>query len=59
MKRSSGLPPLGLRTVAGKVVNESYGAGKQQHTFTVSNVYLSEILKLVRIEEANLDVHVW
>jgi len=27
---------LGNRTVAGRVVKESYGAAKQQHTFTVS-----------------------
>lgn len=27
---------LGKRTVAGRVVKESYGAAKQQHTFTVS-----------------------
>ena len=26
---------LGSRTVAGRVVKESYGAAKQQHTFTV------------------------
>lgn len=26
---------LGKRTVAGRVVKESYGAAKQQHTFTV------------------------
>jgi hypothetical protein len=26
----------GSRTVAGRVVKESYGAAKQQHTFTVS-----------------------
>ncbi|GLJ48361.1 hypothetical protein SUGI_1020980 [Cryptomeria japonica] len=27
--------PIGRRTIAGKVVKESYGAAKQQHTFTV------------------------
>lgn len=27
---------LGNRTIAGRVVKESYGAAKQQHTFTVS-----------------------
>lgn len=32
-------PTLGMRWVAGRVVNESYGAGKQQHTFTVSGVW--------------------
>lgn len=26
---------LGKRTIAGRVVKESYGAAKQQHTFTV------------------------
>lgn len=26
---------LGKRTVAGRIVKESYGAAKQQHTFTV------------------------
>jgi len=29
-------PPIGTRMVAGKIVQESYGAAKQQHTFTVS-----------------------
>lgn len=33
--RSSALPPLGKRVVAGRIVKESYGAEKQQHTFTV------------------------
>ncbi|XP_010558335.1 PREDICTED: zinc finger CCCH domain-containing protein 62 [Tarenaya hassleriana] len=33
MKRSGNL--LGTRTVAGKVVKESYGSAKQQHTFTI------------------------
>ena len=26
---------LGKRTIAGRIVKESYGAAKQQHTFTV------------------------
>lgn len=26
---------VGKRTIAGKIVKESYGAAKQQHTFTV------------------------
>ncbi|GAU33021.1 hypothetical protein TSUD_358880, partial [Trifolium subterraneum] len=33
--RSGGGPPCGKRTVAGRIVKESYGAAKQQHTFTV------------------------
>lgn len=33
---------LGRRTVAGRVVKESYGSAKQQHTFTVS---LSSLVK--------------
>ncbi|GAB2222202.1 hypothetical protein Droror1_Dr00013407 [Drosera rotundifolia] len=28
-------PPCGKRTVAGRIVKESYGAAKQQHTFTI------------------------
>ncbi|KAL6585221.1 hypothetical protein OROMI_004510 [Orobanche minor] len=34
--RSANGPPCGTRFVAGRIVNESYGAAKQQHTFTVS-----------------------
>ncbi|XP_058088858.1 zinc finger CCCH domain-containing protein 62-like isoform X2 [Magnolia sinica] len=30
-----GSNPIGKRTIAGRVVKESYGAAKQQHTFTV------------------------
>lgn len=33
--RSASGPPLGTRTVAGRVVKESYGSAKQQHTFTI------------------------
>ncbi|XP_045790249.1 zinc finger CCCH domain-containing protein 62-like [Trifolium pratense] len=33
--RSGGGPPCGKRTVAGRIVKESYGAAKQQHTFTI------------------------
>lgn len=33
--RSSVGPPCGTRVVAGRIVNESYGAAKQQHTFTI------------------------
>ncbi|KDO39177.1 hypothetical protein CISIN_1g0392731mg, partial [Citrus sinensis] len=28
-------PPCGKRIVAGRIVKESYGAAKQQHTFTI------------------------
>ncbi|KAM7471888.1 hypothetical protein LguiA_010071 [Lonicera macranthoides] len=34
--RSATGPPCGTRVVAGRIVKESYGAAKQQHTFTVS-----------------------
>lgn len=34
-RRCASGPPLGQRWVAGKVVNESYGTEKQQHTFTI------------------------
>lgn len=37
-RRCASGPPLGQRWVAGKVVNESYGTEKQQHTFTVSDL---------------------
>ncbi|KAI7726819.1 hypothetical protein M8C21_019516, partial [Ambrosia artemisiifolia] len=33
--RSATGPPCGQRTVAGIIVKESYGAAKQQHTFTI------------------------
>ncbi|KAJ8755833.1 hypothetical protein K2173_024378 [Erythroxylum novogranatense] len=33
--RSAGGPPCGKRLVAGRIVKESYGAAKQQHTFTI------------------------
>ncbi|CAM8946616.1 unnamed protein product [Rhodiola kirilowii] len=28
-------PPIGSRVIAGRIVKESYGAAKQQHTFTI------------------------
>uniref|UniRef100_A0A2N9HXF5 C3H1-type domain-containing protein n=1 Tax=Fagus sylvatica TaxID=28930 RepID=A0A2N9HXF5_FAGSY len=34
--RSASGPPCGKRIVAGRIVKESYGAAKQQHTFTFS-----------------------
>ncbi|XP_021714268.1 zinc finger CCCH domain-containing protein 62-like isoform X2 [Chenopodium quinoa] len=37
---------LGKRTVAGRVVKESYGAAKQQHTFTVEVLWSKGIKKL-------------
>ncbi|XP_054823995.1 uncharacterized protein LOC129321992 isoform X2 [Prosopis cineraria] len=37
---------LGKRTVAGRVVKESYGATKQQHTFTVEVIWSSGVKKL-------------
>ena len=33
--RSASGPPCGTRIIAGHIVKESYGAAKQQHTFTV------------------------
>ncbi|XP_072991630.1 uncharacterized protein [Typha latifolia] len=33
--RSATGPPCGTRIVAGRIVKESYGAAKQQHTFTI------------------------
>lgn len=38
---------FGKRTVAGRIVKESYGAAKQQHTFTVrmSRIPVSVSLK--------------
>ncbi|KAJ4767711.1 Zinc finger CCCH domain-containing protein 62 [Rhynchospora pubera] len=33
--RSATGPPIGKRTVAGRIVHESYGEAKQQHTFTI------------------------
>ncbi|KAK7406576.1 hypothetical protein VNO78_08204 [Psophocarpus tetragonolobus] len=37
---------LGNRTVAGRIVKESYGAAKQQHTFTVEVFWSSGVRKL-------------
>jgi hypothetical protein len=39
VSRSAAGPPLGKRMVAGRVVSDSYGATKQQHTFTVSSAF--------------------
>ncbi|KAJ4839584.1 hypothetical protein Tsubulata_020222 [Turnera subulata] len=35
VSRSASAPSCGTRTVAGRIVKESYGAAKQQHTFTI------------------------
>ncbi|KAG9443665.1 hypothetical protein H6P81_015005 [Aristolochia fimbriata] len=35
VSRSATAPSCGKRTVAGRIVKESYGAAKQQHTFTI------------------------
>lgn len=39
ISRSANGGPCGTRVVAGRILKESYGAAKQQHTFTVSNNY--------------------
>ncbi|KAL4196585.1 hypothetical protein AMTRI_Chr04g246880 [Amborella trichopoda] len=38
--------PIGHRTVAGRVVKESYGAHKQQHTFTVEVLWSTGLKRL-------------
>ncbi|CAA3011346.1 Hypothetical predicted protein [Olea europaea subsp. europaea] len=38
--------PLGRRTVVGRIVNENYGAAKQQHTFTVEVLWSKGAKKL-------------
>ncbi|KAL5992684.1 hypothetical protein ACLOJK_013603 [Asimina triloba] len=38
--------PIGKRTIAGRVVKESYGAAKQQHTFTVEILWCKGVKKL-------------
>ncbi|KAK3022134.1 hypothetical protein RJ639_045273, partial [Escallonia herrerae] len=43
--RSASGPPCGTRIVAGRIVKESYGAAKQQHTFTI---YLFPALVLAK-----------
>ncbi|XP_061352789.1 zinc finger CCCH domain-containing protein 62-like [Gastrolobium bilobum] len=35
VSRSASGPPCGKRIVAGRIVKESYGSAKQQHTFTI------------------------
>eukprot|EP00262_Sarcandra_glabra_P008342 TRINITY_DN21790_c0_g1_i1.p1 TRINITY_DN21790_c0_g1~~TRINITY_DN21790_c0_g1_i1.p1 ORF type:complete len:489 (+),score=56.37 TRINITY_DN21790_c0_g1_i1:39-1505(+) len=44
--RGGGANPIGKRTIAGRVVKESYGAAKQQHTFTVEILWSKGIKKL-------------
>lgn len=41
--RSASGPPCGKRIVAGRIVKESYGAAKQQHTFTVRKILGSSL----------------
>jgi hypothetical protein len=41
--RSSGGPSIGTRIVAGRIIKESYGAAKQQHTFTVRAKIIAEV----------------
>ncbi|CAO2827972.1 unnamed protein product [Amaranthus hypochondriacus] len=38
---------LGKRTIAGRIVKESYGAAKQQHTFTIEVLWSKGIKKLL------------
>ncbi|KAJ7561653.1 hypothetical protein O6H91_03G036300 [Diphasiastrum complanatum] len=44
--RSAQGPPLGKRVIAGRVVKESYGAKKQQHTFTIEVLWSSGLRPL-------------
>ncbi|RZC89950.1 hypothetical protein C5167_029020 [Papaver somniferum] len=44
--RSATGPPCGTRTVVGRIVKESYGSAKQQHTFTIE-VLWSKGVKLL------------
>ncbi|KAG0599182.1 hypothetical protein M758_12G134000 [Ceratodon purpureus] len=58
-RRCASGPPLGQRWVAGKVVNESYGAAKQQHTFTIEVLWSTgtkpfSVMHPVRIKGRNL-----
>lgn len=49
VSRSATGPPCGKRIVAGRIVKESYGAAKQQHTFTVSSKSMLSILFLISL----------
>eukprot|EP01018_Ginkgo_biloba_P036276 Gb_38354 [translate_table: standard] len=44
--RGGAQTPLGKRTIAGRVVKESYGAAKQQHTFTVEILWSTGVKAL-------------
>lgn len=44
--RGGAQTPIGKRTIAGKIVKDSYGAAKQQHTFTVRR-FSAFILKML------------
>ncbi|KAJ8546141.1 hypothetical protein K7X08_018724 [Anisodus acutangulus] len=45
-KMTRGGEPLGKRTIAGRIVKESYGAAKQQHTFTVEVLWSQGVKQL-------------
>ncbi|XP_060192019.1 zinc finger CCCH domain-containing protein 62 isoform X1 [Lycium barbarum] len=45
-KMTRGGEQLGKRTIAGRIVKESYGAAKQQHTFTVEVLWSQGVKKL-------------
>ncbi|GAV61415.1 zf-CCCH domain-containing protein/SAP domain-containing protein [Cephalotus follicularis] len=44
--RSANGPPCGTRIIAGRIVKESYGAAKQQHTFTIEVLWSSGVKPL-------------
>ncbi|KAF5201148.1 Zinc finger ccch domain-containing protein [Thalictrum thalictroides] len=44
--RSASGPPCGTRIVAGRIVKESYGAAKQQHTFTIEVLWSTGVKPL-------------
>ncbi|GJT59429.1 zinc finger CCCH domain-containing protein 62-like protein [Tanacetum coccineum] len=44
--RSATGPPCGKRVVAGRIVKESYGAAKQQHTFTIEVLWSKGVKSL-------------
>ncbi|KAH9556365.1 hypothetical protein CY35_07G022400 [Sphagnum magellanicum] len=46
VSRSAAGPPLGKRMVAGRVVSDSYGATKQQHTFTIEVLWSTGVQPL-------------
>lgn len=44
--RGGAQTPIGKRTIAGKIVKDSYGAAKQQHTFTVEILWSTGVKAL-------------